>query len=60
MVSQIGTPISRPAMLQVKLATRDGFPVAQLRQRVEEITADRLAYIPRLVDDFVEGTIEIF
>jgi hypothetical protein len=47
-------------MLQIKLATRDGTPVAQLRKRIEEITADRLAYIPSLIDDFVAGTINVF
>jgi S-adenosylmethionine synthetase len=60
MVSQIGTPVSRPTMLQIRLATRQGIPVAQLRKRVEEIAADRLAYIPRLVDDLVAGTIDVF
>ena len=60
MVSQIGTPVSRPTMLQIKVATRQDVPAAQLRKRIEEITADRLAYIPRLVDDFVAGTIAIF
>jgi len=53
MVSQIGSPVSSPAMLQVKLATREDMPVAQLRKRIEEIVADRLAHIPRLVDDRV-------
>jgi S-adenosylmethionine synthetase len=60
MVSKIGTPVAIPAMLQIKLATRDGTPVAQLRKRIEEITADRLAYIPSLIDDFVAGTINVF
>jgi S-adenosylmethionine synthetase len=60
MVSQIGTPVSRPTVLQIKLATRQDVPVAQLRKRIEEIAADRLAYAPRLVDDFVAGTINVF
>jgi len=60
MVSQIGAPMSRPAMLQIKLATREGIPLLQLHQPVEDIIADRLARIHRLVDEFVEGRIDVF
>jgi S-adenosylmethionine synthetase len=60
MVSRIGSPLSRPALLQIKIATRDGIPAGQLQNRIDEIAADRLAHIPRLVDDFVAGKIEIF
>jgi S-adenosylmethionine synthetase len=60
MVSRIGAPVAKPAVLQVKLATRDGVPPAELRLRVEEITADRLSHIPDLVDAFVAGEIELF
>jgi len=47
-------------MLQIKLATRDGNPVAQLSERIEEIAVDRLAHIPYFVDGFVAGTISLF
>ena len=60
MVSRIGSPVTNPAILQVKLATHDGLPVTQFKQRVEEITADRLAGVPKLIDDFMAGTIEVF
>jgi S-adenosylmethionine synthetase len=60
MVSRIGAPISEPAMLQIRLATRAHYPVAELKQRVEEIAADRIARIPRLVDDFVAGRIDLY
>ena len=60
MASRIGNPVYRPALLQIKIATRDGIPIAQVQNRIDEIAADRLAHIPRLVDDFVEGRIEIF
>jgi S-adenosylmethionine synthetase len=59
MVSRIGSPVARPAVLDVKLATRDGIPVAQLKRPVEEVVADRLAGIPNLVDDFVAGKIDV-
>jgi S-adenosylmethionine synthetase len=60
MVSRIGAPVREPPILQVKLATRDGVPPAQLKTRVEEIVADQLGRIPSLVDAFVAGEIEIF
>ena len=59
MVSQIGSPVTRPVMTEVKLATRDGFPVAQLESRVAEIAAS-LGNVPKLVDNFIAGTIEVF
>lgn len=60
MVSQIGAPVTLPAVVQIKLAARDNIPLEKLRKRAEEITTDRLAAIPRLVDDFVAGTIDVF
>jgi S-adenosylmethionine synthetase len=60
MVSKIGMPVASPAMLQVKLATWDGVPMGRVMTRIEEITADRLAYIPCMADDFVAGRIELF
>ena len=60
MVSRIGTPITRPALVQVRLATRNGVPAAQCEPRVKEITHDCLARIPDLVDEFVAGTVAIF
>lgn len=60
MVSKIGAPVATPAMLQIKLATRDGIPLAQLSERIEEIAVVRLAHIPYLVDDFVAGTVGLF
>lgn len=59
-VSKIGAPVATPAMLQIKLATRDGIPVAQLSKRIEEIAVDRLTHIPYLVDGFIAGTISLF
>ncbi len=60
MVGQIGAPITEPAMLQVRLATRHGMPVDRLRPRVTEIAAARLARTSKLIDDFLAGTIEVF
>jgi S-adenosylmethionine synthetase len=60
LVSQIGAPVADPAILQVKVATRDGFPVEKLRQHIEGTTVERLSRIPRLIDDFIAGTCSIF
>jgi S-adenosylmethionine synthetase len=60
MVSRIGAPVREPAVLQLKLATRDGVPPGQLRTRVQEIVADQLGRIPSLADAFVAGEIELF
>jgi S-adenosylmethionine synthetase len=60
MVSRIGAPVTRPAVVHIKLATRDGFTPRQLTTQVEEMVADRLARIPSLLDAFVAGEIELF
>jgi S-adenosylmethionine synthetase len=60
MVSQIGSPVTKPAMIEIKLATRDGFPVAGLEPKVAGIAADCLAGVPKLVEEFIAGTIEVF
>jgi len=60
MVSRIGAPVTDPAVVQVKLATRDGIPVDKVGRRVENITVDRISRIPKLIDDFVAGTISVF
>jgi S-adenosylmethionine synthetase len=60
MVSRIGAPVTSPAVVHIKLATRDGFMPTQLRTRVEDVVADRLARVPSLLDAFVAGEIEVF
>ncbi|WP_192248470.1 methionine adenosyltransferase [Mesorhizobium silamurunense] len=60
LVSRIGDPVTRPALVQLKVATRDGLPIAKVRRSVETITADRLSRIPKLIEDFVAGRIATF
>lgn len=60
MVSQIGRPITSPAIINTKIATHDGLPTDEFRQDVENIVADQLAQMPKLVDDFVAGAIDVF
>jgi S-adenosylmethionine synthetase len=59
MVSRIGAPVTRPALVHVKVGTRDGLPVAQVEPEVEGIVFDQLSRAPKLVDDFVAGTIAV-
>jgi S-adenosylmethionine synthetase len=60
MVSKIGAPVTDPAIVQIKMATVDAIPASQFKAGVEEITMERLDNIPRLVEEFVAGRIEIF
>lgn len=60
MVSRIGAPVSMPALTRIKLATRDGIPVVDVRPRVEEIVAGRIECIPKLIDGFVAGSIGVY
>jgi S-adenosylmethionine synthetase len=58
--SRIGSPLTEPAVLQVKLATRDGAPLGGFARQVEAIARDHLARIPQLIDRFIAGTIQTF
>ena len=60
LLSRIGAPVNRPALMHLKLATRDGSPPGQLRSRAQEIASDCLACIPKFIEAFVEGTIAVF
>ena len=60
LMGQIGLPITEPALLHIKLATRDGIPVAQFERRVDEIARAQLGRAPELIEDFIAGTIEMF
>ena len=59
-VSRIGMPVTNPAVLNVKLATQDRSPVDRFKPFVEEVVADRLARTPKLIDDFIAGTVAVF
>ena len=58
--SRIGSPITRPAVLHVRIATKDGSPAHFHKADVEEVVATCLARLPKLVDDFVAGRITVF
>ena len=60
MVSRIGKPVAEPAVVQIAIATRDGFPLAGLKGQIDEIASDQMCSIAGLVDDFVDGKIDVF
>jgi S-adenosylmethionine synthetase len=60
MVSRIGTPVTLPAVVEIKLATREGAPIAPLRKQVEELVSSRVARIPDLIGGFVAGAVTVF
>jgi len=60
MVSRIGSPVTEPAIVQIKLATADASPAENYSQYANDITADCLRDIPSLVEDFVIGTIPLY
>ena len=60
LVSRIGQPITSPALVQVKLATKGGIPVATLAPQVEKIVMGKLAETPALVGRMAAGAIMMF
>jgi S-adenosylmethionine synthetase len=60
LVSRIGQPVAEPAIVQIAIATQDGFPLAELKRQIDEIAADQMHCIAGLVDDFVDGKIDVF
>lgn len=60
LMGQIGTPITEPELLHVKLAARDGGPIAQFQRRVDETSRSLLGRTSELVEDFISGTIDVF
>jgi S-adenosylmethionine synthetase len=49
-----------PALVHLKLATRDDFSVEQLRERTTEVVSDHLGQIPELVGELVAGDIHVY
>src|SRR5450759_1498870 len=60
MVSRIGAPVTLPAVVQIKIATREGVSFSDVRQRIDPLVGDRIARIPELVSGFVAGSISVF
>jgi S-adenosylmethionine synthetase len=60
MVSRIGAPVTLPAVVQIKISTREGVPITDLQERIDALVGDRIARIPELVSGFVAGSLSVF
>lgn len=60
LVSRIGAPITEPALVEIKLATRDRIAADERNREVADIIADRLGRIPQLISEYVAGAINVF
>ncbi len=60
MVSRIGSPVTQPSLVHVRLGSRDGGPAGPFAIRAREIVAACLARIPNLIDNFLDGKINVF
>ncbi|MDA9391182.1 S-adenosylmethionine synthase [Bradyrhizobium sp. CCBAU 45394] len=59
-VSRIGAPVSMPDLVHLRLATKDGVPPEELRERGAEIVSDHLGRIPELVGELVAGATHVY
>jgi S-adenosylmethionine synthetase len=60
LLSRIGTPVTQPALVEVRARTHDGRPAADLRPRIDAIVTAGIDRIPKLVDRFIDGAVDIF
>ncbi len=60
MVGRIGTPISKPPIMHVKLGTKEGAPADRFKDQAAAIAADELNRIPDIVEQFLAGSIEVY
>jgi hypothetical protein len=61
MACSIGdAPKSRPSSLIAPVAPKHSGSASRFKERAKEILTERVGNIPRLVDEFVAGRIEIF
>jgi S-adenosylmethionine synthetase len=60
LVSEIGCPVTEPALAHVRLATRDNGPIGRLQGRAEEVLREALRRLPKLTERLASGEIELF
>lgn len=60
LVSQIGAPIDRPAVAEVRVCVEDLGVVNDLTGPVGEIVADTLAHLPARLEDYATGRIRLY
>jgi S-adenosylmethionine synthetase len=59
-VSRIGAPVTKPALVQIRLATKDGSPPARFSDHARAATVDALRSAPALVDAFIAGSFAVY
>lgn len=60
LASRIGRPIDDPALLDVRVALRDGESLADVRARIEEVARAGVAAIPSMWEAIVRGEVRVF
>ncbi len=59
LISRIGAPVTQPAVIDVRLQTRDGQPASDLASEAQDILRKHINCIPGMLEDFIEGRIGI-
>jgi len=60
LLGEIGAPVTQPALVHFRLATRDGLPVVNFEKSARELARAHLERIPGMVDAFIAGKISLF
>lgn len=60
MVSQIGQPLDRPAIVDIKVETKDSSPASLLYERATAIVDAELKQLPMIADNFIDGEIPLY
>jgi S-adenosylmethionine synthetase len=59
-VSQIGAPITEPALIEVKIETETAASGEEFRAQVEQIATDALEALPLRIEDFVQSKVGLY
>jgi S-adenosylmethionine synthetase len=59
-ICRIGAPVSEPALVNVQLAVRDGLPLDQLKEPVEDLATNQLRRISELTGRLLAGQVDVF
>lgn len=57
LVGRIGAPVTEPALVDIRIATREGAPVAKLTQAVKALAGEEIGRIGDLWRDLLDGTV---
>ncbi len=60
LVSQIGHPITEPAIVDIAISTIDASPASQYHKDVQEITSNVLSSIPSMLNRFIYGEEQLY